>query len=267
MDGSLKWGGVKLIGNEAVTDIWRVLVQSVTIIGVDLFVLISGYFSIRPKVKSIVNLFTILVFFYVGCYLLNCFLGNQLFSYRTLLKNCFAFSRENWFIQCYLFLMLLSPLANVYIENISRKGASIFLAIFILSAFWFGDVRQSEYFYFNGGYSVTSLLLIYVIGRYIRLYGEEFLRRYSSKMIFLAWLLCTLFIAIIMYSLPGESKRFLTYSSPIILLSASLFFALFTRIRIESKIVNWIGPSCLAVFILHTCSPVISWLIKIDFST
>ena len=260
----LEQGGVKLVGNETVTDIWRVLVQSVTIIGVDLFVLISGYFSIRPKVKSIVNLFTILVFFYVGCYLLNCFLGNQLFSYRTLLKNCFAFSRENWFIQCYLFLMLLSPLVNVYMQNISKNGASIFFAIFILSAFWFGDVRQSEYFYFNGGYSVTSLLLIYVVGRYIRLYGEEFLKRYSSKMILLAWLICTFVIGIIMYYFPEESNRFLTYCSPIILLSASLFFVLFARISFQSKVVNWIGSSCLAVFILHTCDPVIDWLVEID---
>lgn len=252
------------LGNDSATNIWRITIQSITCIGVDLFVLISGYFSIRPKLKSIVNLFTILFFFYVGCYLIDCAIENQLFNYRSLAKNMFAFSRDNWFIQSYLFLILLSPLANCFFEKVSKKKASIFSGLFMLSAFWFGDIRQSEYFYFNGGYSVTSLLLIYVVGRYLKFYGEEFLRKYSTTKIIILWSICTIIIGLIRVSLPSYEEQLITYGSPIVILSASLFFILFTRINIQSNIINWLGSSCLAVFILHTCEPVISWLIEID---
>ena len=55
----------------------RTFVQALTCVGVDCFVLISGYFSIRPKLRSVVNLFTLLAFFYLGCYAFDVFvLGN-----------------------------------------------------------------------------------------------------------------------------------------------------------------------------------------------
>ena len=37
----------------------------------------------------------------------NACLSDITFTWKHLIKNIFAFSRQNWFIQCYLFLMLL----------------------------------------------------------------------------------------------------------------------------------------------------------------
>ena len=156
-----------------IRSLWRLAVQSVTCIGVDLFVLISGYFSIKPKLHSIVNLFTCLCFFYVGCYLMNCIVNQEPLSLHRLLSNLAAFSRENWFIQCYLFLMLLAPIANVFMESMSERRITLYLILFISIAFYFGCVRDSKYFYFNRGYSVTTLLLVYLIGRYIKLFFNK----------------------------------------------------------------------------------------------
>lgn len=246
-----------------VTYVWRMVIQSITCIGVDLFVLISGYFSIRPKVKSIANLYSLLAFFYFSFYCLDCIFRPEILTFNGVIKSLLAFSRENWFIQCYLFLMLLSPMVNKFMDCLTEKEAILYVGLFMLLAFYFGCVRLSRYFYFNEGYSVTTLLLIYVVGRYIRLFGEKRLRSVSSGSLLAMYVFSVIVVCAIRFC-TGDADRWLSYCSPIIIISSSLLFLLFTRIKIQSRIINWIGASCLAAFIMHTCSPVIGWMSSLD---
>lgn len=123
---------------------WRIFVQSVTCIGVNVFILISGYFSIKPKPQSLVNLFSILFFFYVGGYIYDCLLLERTFKVGTFVRNCLAFSRENWFVQCYLFLLLLSPVLNKFVENTTKQSLRTFVIIYSLCAFYFGCIHNSQ---------------------------------------------------------------------------------------------------------------------------
>ena len=244
--------------------ITRASLNSMTCIGVVLFVLISGYFSIRPKVRSLLNLFTCLAFFYLGTYLLNCGItGEAVFQHHRVLRSLMAFSHENLFIQCYLFLMLLSPVLNAFVEKVSEKALLVYVLIFAACAFYFGCVHDSTYFYFNRGYSVSTFILVYLIGRYIRLYGETKLQRIASWQIASVWIICTMLMCLgRLYA--SEYSIYWCYCSPIHLLSAVAFFMLFTRIHFQSKIVNWIGASCLAAYIIHTQAPLMGWIISVD---
>lgn len=202
----------------------RATLNSLSCIGVPLFVLISGYFSIHPKVRSLLNLFTCLAFFYLGTYLLNCWItGDAVFQHHRVLRSLLAFSHENWFIQCYLFLMLLSPVLNAFVEKVSEKAFLTYILIFMACAFYFGCVHDSTYFYFNGGYSVTTFIMIYLVGRYLRLYGEKRMESVSSWKIALVWIGCTALICIWKLFLP-KYGLFVSYCSPIQILSAVSFF-------------------------------------------
>lgn len=259
------WGGVSWLSGGYVVSAARITIQNITCIGVILFVLISGFYGIHPKLKSIVNLFTLLLFFYVGCYLLSCYYGNTPFGWRGLLKNVFAFSRENWFINCYLFLVLLSPILNAFMEKATARNARIYLGIFLACAFYWGCVNPSVYFYFNGGYSVTSMVLIYMIGRYMNLHAKEQIKRYKYSHLVLAYI-GSLIILIAAFCIEKKTGWLLTcYCSPFSILTAICFFWLFYRMPLASnKIVNWFGKSCLACFIFHTCNPIIVWLSEKD---
>ncbi len=250
-------------GNTAMA-VTRAMLNALSCIGVPLFVLISGYFSIRPKVHSLLNLFTCLAFFYLGTYLLNCWItGDAVFQHHRVLRSLMAFSHENWFIQCYLFLMLLSPILNAFVEKVSEKALLIYILIFIACAFYFGCVHDSTYFYFNRGYSVTTFVMIYLIGRYLRLYGVKMMEQLATWKLTLVWIGCTTTICVwklYMY----EYGVYVSYHSPIQLISAVSFFLLFTRITIQSKVINWIGASCLATYIFHTNPPVMGWMISKD---
>ena len=250
-------------GNTAM-DITRATLNSLTCIGVVTFVLISGYFSIKPKVRSLLNLFTCLAFFYLGTYLLNCWVtGEAVFQHHRVLRSLLAFSRENWFVQCYLFLMLLSPVLNVFVEKVSEKALLIYILIFMACAFYFGCVHDSTYFYFNRGYSVTTFIMIYLVGRYLKLYGEKRMEQVASWKIALIWVGCTALICVWKLYMPKYGV-YVSYHSPILILSAVSVFLLFSRMSFQSKVVNWMGASCLAAYILHTNAPVMGWMIQSD---
>ena len=229
----------------------RRTIQSLCVIGVDCFVLISGYYSIKPKLKSLINLFTLLFFFYVGGYLLSYALGGE-FTWKHFAKSCLAFSRPNWFIQSYLFLMLLAPMINAFVEKCSEKQMTLYTLLYMGCAFYFDCLRDSEYFYFNGGYSVTSLMLIYLVGRYLKLYGVDKLNRLPSYLPLLFYVLSVI-VLILLYYLPDWGL--IRYHSPFVIVSSVLLFYLFIRLpKFNNKVINWIGVSALSVFICHTCT-------------
>lgn len=242
----------------------RTFIQAATCIGVDCFILISGYFSIHPKGRSLLNMFTLLVFFYVGSFLFNCYLnGVSLWQPRAIFRCCRAFSRENWFIQCYLFLVLLSPILNTFVDRVSEKKLILYLVSYAACALYFGCFLQSRYFYFNDGYSVTTFVLLYLVGRYVRLYGQHRLSSVRTPYICALWLICT-FVIMMGYLFIPQWHRFWNYCSPIQIVSASLLLICFSRVSFQSSFVNEIGISCLSVYILHTCSPFLGWLIDMD---
>lgn len=260
-----EWGHITTwsAGEGMLVGLTRSIIQSVTCIGVDVFILISGFYSIKPKLKSIINLFTILAFFYIGTYLLDVFVCDVTFTWRTLIANLCVFSRENWFIQCYIFLILLSPILNAFVENYSQKMLLIYILIFLACAFYFGNIHNSTYFYFNGGYSVTTFILIYLVGRYLRLYGMNYCITISMNKTLLFYILSVSAIVFVRFISKNEAQ-WLNYNSPLIILSALLFFVLFTKLSFRSKMVNKLGTSCLSVYILHTCSPIINWFAEYD---
>ena len=87
-------------------------------IGVPLFVLISGYFGIKPSIKGGLKLYLILLFYNLSLYGVRVAYGDVVFSCRELLKLCFPFSIGGrwWFFKIYLMLYLFSPILN-YIRD------------------------------------------------------------------------------------------------------------------------------------------------------
>lgn len=244
----------------------RVLIQNITAIGVNLFILISGFYGIHPKISSIVNLFTCLLFFYCGSFLLNCGLGYEEFTIKHFIKSLMAFSHENWFINCYLFLILLSPIINVFVENMSKRNMLIYICVFMICAFYFGCIINSKYFYFNEGYSVTMMIIVYIVGHYIKRYLSDRIDMIKYKKIVFVYIISLLFMIGSFIVQQYIEVPIHTYCSPFYIFSAVCMFLLFYRIpKFYNPIVNWFGKSCLAAYILHTSSPFVHWLASLDY--
>ena len=121
----------------------KILQQGLGIVAVDVFILISGWFSIKPKIISICNfLFQI---FFLKCLSLIIFfaLGKVHFSKDTFTELLMLKPDQGWFIKAYLLLYILSPVLNKFSENTRPKIFSNVLIAYWVFLFIFGWITES----------------------------------------------------------------------------------------------------------------------------
>ena len=231
------------------------IIAALASICVVLFVLISGYFSIKPNLKSIVTLWTQIFFIYLYLFVIQLVVNTGGVNFKGLIMCFLAFSRGNWFVKAYLVLMLLSPALNLLAEKLSRKGMLLFLGIFTAMAFVWGCVFHADAAGFNKGYSPLSFAYFYMVGRYLKLHVKD----NKPKWFYLIGYL--MFSAIIFVGLITKQKWILNYCNPILVLSAVSLFIFFVKLNMGYVgFINWVASSVFAVFVFHTREPVVGWL-------
>lgn len=236
-----------------------IALASLSVIGVNVFVLLTGYFSVRPKKKSIMNLLFICLFYAVVR------IVYEAVAYGHFAPvNLLFVSNSNWFIPIYMGLLIFAPLLNDFVEKCTKKQLGMFVLLLFVYETWFGFCPGVQHGYgFANGYSVISFVLLYFIGRYIRIYGH----RGRSKLIPLAsYLIMSICFGVTFYFAIASGMKMdkmagymCGYNNPLIVFAAVSFFLIFEDIRIPEKIgrcVNHIAKSCLAVLLLHS-SPAI----------
>lgn len=231
------------------TTFLTLMTQSFSIVGVNVFVIITGWFSVVPKKKSLLNLLYICAFYAVINILIQCFDGT--FTYQSLL----FVSKSNWFIPAYLGLVAISPVLNTYIKNVSKENYKNLLIAMVLFQTWFGFFPGCCSSFLSG-YSIISFILLYLLARYFNIYGiPSVLKKYSS----LTYCFCSFITAVFGYlllayeiSYPVSVGTMFVYSNPIVIISAfSLFFS-FVKINIKhNSCINHVAKSCLAILLIH----------------
>jgi hypothetical protein len=104
---------------------------------------------------------------------------------------------------------------------------------------------------------------VYLVGRYLYKVIDKLEKIKYWYLVFAFAAIIGLMSIIRVFS--SNEEAWLHYGSPITMLAAVLLFMLFYRIpKFHSKSINWIASSCLASFILHTCNPILSWLVRKD---
>lgn len=107
------------------------------LIGVAIFVMITGYYLIESefKVKRVVNIVLQTLFYTMGLFVIFCILDNDNFSVINLFKNMFpVIGQRYWFVTNYVILCFLSPFINKMLNIINRKQ---FILLLIVITFYF----------------------------------------------------------------------------------------------------------------------------------
>ena len=89
------------------TVLTRIFFQSVSVIAVLVFVLISGWFGIRTKVKSVVNFLFQCLFYSLSIFAVMLLTGHATFDWKSI-QNVLLFVNSFWFIKAYLCLMIFA---------------------------------------------------------------------------------------------------------------------------------------------------------------
>ena len=234
----------------------KVILEMASIVAVNVFVLISGWFGIRPSVKGISKFIFQCLFFSLGIYAVVLIKGDVSFSIRGL-ADCFAMLGGGyWFITSYLCLYLLAPVINAFIDTSDKALYRNVLIAFFAFQTLYGFCSSGAPFFVRG-YSAMSFIGLYMLAGYFKRYVDIW--KYTKIMylaiyVFATVLLTSIYLVAEYYEVSAISSRCDLYTNPIVIISALSLLLFFARIDITSKLINCIGVSCFAVYLLHTNS-------------
>lgn len=236
------------------SSIGRLFAEHLCIVAVNVYILISGWFGIHPKTKSIVNLL-LQVFTYSALGLIVCFLFDRTSFSRGTIAEILLIGKPYWFVVSYLLLYVLSPVLNSFIE-LSKSGDVKILLISFFSfeaiyGFIFGQGG------FGGGYSTMSFIGLYLLARHLRINGSKILQLSKadciSRYIFISMIM-TLLVTTELYILGHVSigDYMISYDNPLVIMSSLFLFLTFTQLQFRNNFVNFFGSSAFAVYLIHT---------------
>lgn len=237
-----------------------IVLNAFTVVSVNCYVLISGYFGIHPTKKKLWNLFTICAFYSVGHYLLYSLL-NDTFPLRPFVSSLFPFSHNQglWFVTCYIGLFFISPLLNAAVNCLNEKKESEWFKVLgglAVITFYFGYLWRTELNY--DGYNLINFIFLYMIGRYLNVRNNIFKKTIKRIYLIGTYIICTLITAFlgIFLLVYTESAEYLfywawRYNSPFVIVGSIALFLFFKSFKIRKKWINYIAVSTFSVYLIH----------------
>lgn len=231
------------------------MLNSIFVIGVNVFFLVSGYFGIRFKLKRLLKVIAEVYFYSIVLNLLAVLFGFSRISLGNIRKIIFPFL-DYWFIYAYVLLYVLSPLINVGLERISENTAKsiylFFLVLFCLIAFVNDGVVA-----LGRGYTFLFSVFSYITGRMMSMY-QLFVPKTVKRSI-AYWLLGTFLTAIgaisfICFGKGTYAWHMFSYNSPFVFLSSVFFIWAFIKMpQNDGRFdITKISKHVLAVYLIHS---------------
>ena len=241
----------------------RYLLESMGIISVDVFVLISGWFMIKPRVQNVTSFIYQVIFIWAIGYLLMIVLGYANLNFKGILV-CFAFTSWDWFIKAYLMLFILAPILNTFIQNSNEKTQRYVLFFFFTFMCTYGFVGGASRFFING-YDPLSFIGLYLLAQYVHNTSKSEEAPLFVKKLFMCNKyidLSIVIICMILNTIIGvESLRMqlplyglvYAYINPLVIIGALYFLLFFSKLEIKTnKLINWFAASSFSVYLVHS---------------
>ena len=222
-------------------NLWKEMIfQYIGYLGVPCFMFISGYYGIKFKWGRFGGIVEQCFFYgivsFAGLWLIN---GNRPQFYELLAINNY------WFMVAYLMVMLISPALNSMIASLDSK--QLLLVILSLYAVDFGGVISSH----SVGGGFATLMMIYLVARWMRLYLPELLKKHS------VW--CFLILLLIQVSLVSACYLFQhigikviigSYDNIVNILIVGFLVITIEKYHFHNKFINYVALSTLSVYLL-----------------
>ena len=237
---------------------FRIFFEMICIISVNLFVFISGWFSIKPRLVGFLRFIFQCVVVLAIVYCIGLFLGYAELNFLQIREVFFAVG-NGWFITAYAFLYILSPVLNKFCEEASEKTVRNFLIAFYIFQTVYGNILQTSGYY-SSGYSAFSFMGVYIVARYMRLYGQRWYK-YGLRLYMISAAAMVLIYYFVRYhGIPIVPDWLMAYTSPLnILACIGLVCWVANKPPRHNRAVNFIAASAFAVYLCHVC---LTWTVK-----
>lgn len=247
-------------GNE-INHILALLLESVCIIAVNIFLIITGYFGYKRMEISLrkpIGLIALLVSYNLLFRLIDLGFGEKVLSFSSILG---IFIPANWYIVLYIALIIIAPYLNYLINNLTKmQFRNLIVVMFIIFSLWntvfdlgfsLLDIKMIGVSTITsngsqGGYNIVNFVFLYFIGGYISKYSVV-MKRSFLVIIYVCTLILTILLGNFTYSCWN-------YDNVLVIIMSISFFLIWNQ-SIElgnKKVINIIAKGTIGVYILHT---------------
>lgn len=233
----------------------RYFIQGISIISVNVFVLLTGWYGVNFKINNINKIYFQGIFFTILVYITFYYIG---IDYDLHLADYIYELKLNqyWFLVAYLILYILSPVLNIFCKYVPRSQFKTIILIFFVLQTIYGWFIGDEKWYENG-YSPISFIGLYLLARYMRLYPNSFTTLSKNKDIIIYFLIVSI-VSIISYFnkrldvISSDTINMYAYTNPLVIIASTYFLLYFSKLSIQqNSLINWIASSAFAVYLLH----------------
>ena len=252
------------LANSPIQVITRYVIESFGIVGVDIFVLISGWFLIRTRAKSFIAFIFQIIFIMGGVIYLFVITGKITPKFECI-QDIIFISHRDWFIKSYFVLMIIAPILNKFIENSSielQKKIIVGFFLFTCTYGWFGGANR----FYLYGYGPLLFIGLYLLGKFAHdlTEGHQYTSRISwiftrSKVYdLLIFLLCILTntvlgIGFLYTTRSGGFSLVYAYNNPITIIGALYLLLFFSKIKLQhNRIINVLAGGSFAAYLIHS---------------
>lgn len=226
-----------------------IIINSFCYIGVNVFILITGYYGITFKIKKIISLYFIMVFYALIRTICESFYFDTQLDIASIKNIVFVFTRYSgfnwWFMNCYVLFIFIAPLINL--KELTKDQFKKVLVLTCVMEFYIGYMQG-----FHNGYNIMQFVCLYVFGQYIRKFTTTETKNRAKFL--LLWIM-----PIALYSCVSLLDHYIdipkwnasAYNNPLLVLAAAGLLCYFLTFHFHSKIINKLALSSIAIYLLQ----------------
>ena len=226
-------------------------------LGVIIFVMITGFFMCRSKLKlqSVFRTAFATWFYSVVLFAVAMLSDSNSVSVKTAIKSFLPISSSHyWFVSAYFALLLFVPFINKLISVLTRR--QFFAVNCIMVIMWAVlPTFTDKTFYSN---ELTAFVMYYMLGAYISIYPDAFFAKKSGCAVMAAGSLAAAMLQSAA-TLFGESAvplfvrelNWYSRSSLFMIIAAVSMLAFFSKLCISNRFINTLASCTFGVYLIH----------------
>ena len=229
-------------------------IMTLSAVCVNVFVMISGWYGIRPRLMRFASLYFQVIFISIAMIVICTLAGIAPLPDLKEWFQVFIIKRSDcyWFVRAYLILYIFAPVLNAFVEKATRRQFKVFLIAFFTLQALYGFAKSDVWY--NDGYSPLPFIGLYMLARYMRLYPNRWttlLRRADLAIYLLFSAISACFALCICLFTQYLGIKACAYTSPLTLVASIFLFLYFSKLKLKSRFVNYVAASAFAVLLTH----------------
>ena len=267
--GGFEWNAVDI----TLPHFWYNFIVMWGKVGVNIFVLISGYFLSYKSlevfnIKRVLKFEGQLLFYSIGIFGALVLIGLQDFGKKEFIISFFPITFSTWwFASAYFLLYIIAPFLNIFLNNLEKKKYQSLIIMLIILWSIVPTLTSSNF----QGNSLSWFITLYILAGYIRKF--EVNNKFATRRCFIYFLIISIinYLLSFIFTILGSKWKWFEFHStyfndmqkvPTLLISLALFIV-FLNIKFKyNKWINMIAAATFGVYLIsdHFMLRSILWL-------